>query len=108
MTTTNRVATTILEQLGGAEFAALTGATRFVAGGNLLQFCIGSGAKDGINKVRIVLEPNDTYTMTFYRIRGADMKHFGEYDYSDVYCDQLQDIFERVTGFWVTLRPRKS
>lgn len=96
---TNRVANTILEQLGGAQFIALTGSHNFVGGERFVQFSIGSGAQDGINKVRIVLEPNDTYTMTFY-FRD------GEYDYSDVYFDQLQDIFEKVTGFWVTLHAR--
>src|ERR1700732_5645511 len=52
----------ILDQLG-RQFIALTGSSHFVALESGLQFNVGSGAKDGIGKVRIILEPSDTYRL---------------------------------------------
>ncbi len=47
------VAKTILEQMGGGRLMALTGARSLVGNENSLQFSLKSGARDGINKVRI-------------------------------------------------------
>jgi|ERR1017187_2320442 hypothetical protein len=99
-----QVANTILQQLGGAQFAALTGAKQFVAGDMFLQFSIPT-SNDGINKVRITLDPRDTYTVEFWAIRKAWFKQISSH--SDVYCDMLQDVFEHATGLYVTLFPRR-
>jgi hypothetical protein len=57
MTESQQIARTILDQLG-RQFIALTGSSHFVALESGLQFNVGSGAKDGIGKVRIILEPS--------------------------------------------------
>ena len=98
------VAQEILRQLGGAEFTLMTGACNLCADANSLRLSL-TDAKDGINKVHIVLEPSDTYTVRFYRIRGANMLLVSEH--TDMYFDQLQDLFEQCTGLLVTLHPRR-
>lgn len=97
------IASTILEQLGGRanRFAVMTGARDFVALESGVQFAIGKGAKAGINKVRILLTPADTYTVEFWKIRGADATLVSTTD--DVYCDSLSRVFEQATGFSTTL-----
>jgi len=71
---------------------------------NTLAFKLPGGGgftKDGINKVSITLDPADTYTVRFYRIRSTNFKLVAEY--SDVYCDQLKTIFESTTGLRTNL-----
>lgn len=87
MATDLTVAKTILEQLGGSRFRAMTGAKYFVGGERDLAFHIGRNAK-GISHVTVALDPNDTYTMTFQRVRN--MKSTIVASHSNVYCDQLQ------------------
>jgi hypothetical protein len=99
-----QIAETIIKQLGGREFIALTGSKQLVALASGVQFSIGTGAKDGINKCRITLDPSDTYTVEFFRFNGIEAKTISIHD--DVYNDSLQDVFERATGFYVTLRAR--
>jgi len=91
------VAETILRQLGGRPFIAMTGAHNFLGDENSLQFRIGRGAKDGINCIRIVLDPNDTYTIEAYRVRGLNFDLVAKE--SDVYVDTLRSTFTRLTGF---------
>lgn len=101
MTTTQTdmtIATEIKRQLGDARFAMMTGAHTFVGGERFLLFALKRGAKDGINKVRITLDPSDTYTVEFFRIRGVNVTTVSKV--SDVYCDQLQAVFTRATGLY--------
>jgi hypothetical protein len=100
------VANTILQQLGGAQFVALTGASKFVAGDQFLQFSLPRGCNARINKCRITLDPCDTYTVEFWSTHGTTLELVSSN--SDVYCDVLQDLFERVTGLYVTLFPRRA
>jgi len=92
-----------IQQLGGGRFVAMTGAKNFVhdSNNNSIGFRIGRGAKDSINYVQVTLDPSDTYTMTFMRIRGAKVTEVESV--SDVYCDQLQTVFTDITGFYTTL-----
>lgn len=91
------VSKTILAQLGGNKFIAMTGAKNFVGGNDSLAFSIpGTMTKNKSNKVRIVLDPSDTYTMTFYKIRGIDFKEVDSV--SGVYAEDLQRIFAAKTG----------
>ena len=91
------VARTILDQLGGGRFLAMTGARDFVAIHRGLQFRIPKAAH-GINKVVITVNAMDTYDLAFYRIRGATVTEV--IASRDVYCDSLQDIFTRHTGLY--------
>jgi hypothetical protein len=100
---------TILAQLGGNKFVAMTGA-RVLIGHNAepaaqrlggLSFKIGSGAKDGITHVRVFLMSSDTYTVEFLKIRGVSCKTVSEH--SMVYADQLRKLFTEATGFETSL-----
>jgi hypothetical protein len=101
----NQVANTILQQLGGAQFVAMTGASKFCAGDSFLQFCLPK-CNDGINKCRIMLTPADTYTVEFFRVTGTTFER--KLEFTDVYCDNLPDLFEASTGLYVTLFARRG
>ena len=94
------VGQTILEQLGGARFAVMTGARAFVSGPDNLSFRI-TRARQGINVVRITLTPADTYTMAFLRLRGSALTLLKKYE--DVYADQLRGVFTDATGLETSL-----
>lgn len=86
-------AVTILNQLGGKRFTAMTGAKNFgiVSGGNGIGFMI--PRSNGIRGVRIILSGLDLYDMVF-----LDSKFDLVREFKGVYNDQLQDIFTEVTG----------
>ncbi len=93
------VANTILAQLGGRRFRAMTGARNFVGSDDSLSFRLpGSGGfcKDGINAVHVVLTPMDEYDMKFMRVRGTKVKTVCEF--KGIYFDQLQPLFTEATG----------
>ena len=104
----------IYKQLGGNQFAYITGAKHFLTDDNWLSFRIGrNGSK--ANYVKITLTPMDTYTVEFKRISmprfNSKTLSFSEYKETliakreDVYCDELQSVFTEVTGL-VTKMPR--
>lgn len=95
------VARTILEQLGGRHFIAMTGSKNFLGGKDTLTFKLGSGALSGITHVRITLTPLDTYTMEFLRCHKFSVALVETM--TDVYCDTLQEVFSRVTGLYTEL-----
>jgi hypothetical protein len=99
--TNTSVATTILQQLGGGRFVAMTGAKHILADKNALVFQLPRRfAKDGINAVKITLEPSDTYTVEFKKIgdRRTAYKCTVVSSFENVYSDQLQSIFQSATG----------
>ncbi len=109
-----QVAKTILEQLGGARFVRFTGAKNLVGGEDFLMFMLPRTpfyTKDGINKVKITLTPMDVYKMEFWKLPSTvEVAEMTTTDAvkavlpdpievrEDVYCDQLQQIFTKVTG----------
>lgn len=96
------VAKTIIEQLGGKRFAGMTGARNFRTIEQGVLFTLPSRvAKNGINTVRIILDPNDTYTVKFMRLWGNKIKEVSSC--SDVYCDGLAPLFESETGLYTRL-----
>lgn len=103
MQTPANAARNILAQLGGARFAAMTGATALIDLGNGLQFRIGRGARDRINSVRVVLTSSDLYSVAFYRIgrRGLDVTEVGSAD--AVFAEDLRSVFTAHTGLDCTL-----
>lgn len=94
------VAATILQQLGGNRFIVMTGAKNFVYSKDTLWFNVPK-TKNKANKVAVKLDPNDTYTMTFYKIRGVEVKTVSEHD--GLYWDQLQSVFTKETGLYTKL-----
>ena len=92
-----QIAQTILEQLGGDRFSLMTGAKHFVGSADALTFRLPSNfARSGINAVRVKLDPSDTYTVEFMKIRGVKVETVATEEM--VYCDTLQATFKRVTG----------
>ncbi|MDK9774442.1 hypothetical protein [Vibrio sp. B181a] len=83
-----RIANTILAQLSGNRFIVMTGAKQFVAIEQGLMFTLPARlAKLGINKVRVELAASDTYTIEVLQESG-------------VYCVQLEQTFEDLTGVY--------
>lgn len=102
--TNTEIAQTIYSQIGGGRLAVMTGAKNFVAIENGLQFDLPKTrgyVRDGINKIQIILDASDTYTM-----RALKMKQF---DYDEInhecylYSDMIKKAFERMTGLYTTL-----
>lgn len=93
------IAKTILEQLGGNKFVAMTGAKNFMSCGDGLSFKLpGSGGfcKSGINYVSITLTPDDDYNVVFGKTRKFNYKEIKKVE--GIYFDQLQEVFTRATG----------
>ena len=93
------IAKTILNQLGGNRFIAMTGSKQFIAGENSLSMKL-TRNQSGANYLRITLSL-DLYKMEFISIRGAKMTTKKEYN--QVYNDQLQSLFTDATGLYTYL-----
>lgn len=91
------VAQTILQQLGGGRFVAMTGAKQMVSTENSLRITLPANfAKNGIRYVLVTLTAADDYEVVFAKGRGIEWKVVSEFD--GVYYDQLRELFERQTG----------
>jgi hypothetical protein len=89
---TMEFANTVFNQLGGNKFCAMTGARDLCGDESMITFRIGRNPK-GVAKVQIELDPSDTYTL---RTWTAKWDLLGEAH--DVYCDQIVEVFEEMTG----------
>jgi len=94
------IANTILSQLGGNKFLAMTGASNLLGGDNTLSFKIGRNANK-VTHVRVTLTPMDDYSVEFINIRGTNVKPIATVD--GVYADNLREVFERRTGLRTSL-----
>lgn len=104
---TNReVAATILQQLGGNRFVAMTGAKNFVAVEQGLFFALPRYTGVKINRVKVTLTPADTYEVEFFASRGTTMKSIAKV--ADVFCDTLAATFEDATGLATSLNGRPA
>jgi hypothetical protein len=100
------VAKTILEQLGGNQFVAMTGAKNLFflkekAGG--LQFNISSRNASNAGLVRIILEWNDTYTMQFIKVNSRTCIQTIKTEFAGAYCSDLCQLFTSATGLYTSL-----
>lgn len=95
----HEVPQTILTQLGGRKFLAMTGAKDLVGGEHMLMFALPRTreyVKEGINKVKITLDPSDTYTVEYYKLRKMDATLITKD--TGVYAEDLQRFFTEATG----------
>jgi hypothetical protein len=94
------IAQTILSQLGGNRFCAMTGAKNLLNGGDYLQFDLGRGALNKATKCRVLLTADDLYTVTFYKWNRKEltMDVVGN-EYEGIPADKLQTFFTIATGF---------
>ena len=101
MHTDMTVAKTILSQLGGGRFIAMTGCTNFTGNAESLSFKLTRNRSRGTH-MRITLEPSDTYKVELLQCgihSGIKVLETAE----DVYCDMLRDVFTRMTGLYTSL-----
>jgi hypothetical protein len=95
------IAKTILDQLGGNKFIAMTGSKHFTVLDDGLRMNL-SRNKTIANRLEITLTPDDDYTMRFYQLvkKGFDyqVKEIKKLDM--VYFDNLPDVFTEVTGLY--------
>lgn len=104
---TPEVAATILEQLGGSRFIAMTGAKHFLGGVRTLSFRLPRNfARRGINHVRITLDSDDTYSVFFGRVRVSGARYDIISQHDKVYADGLQRLFRDATGLDTSLGGR--
>jgi hypothetical protein len=105
----NEVAETIYEQIGGHRFKVMTGASNFHAFSDALAFNLPSRpgyVKDGINFVLIKLDTGrDTYNIEFQKFVVRNGQIIGKQIayLTDIYNDQLAEVFERQTGLYTKL-----
>ena len=95
------VANIIAQQMGGIRrLMVMVGASQFAGSEDRLQFSFKLCKK--ANKCVIRLDPDDTYTVQFWKIsRKGDCKLVSEQD--GIYCDMLQGIFKDFTGLVLKL-----
>ena len=93
-----QVAETILQQLGGRKFLVMTGAKNLVGGERTLSFQIGRNKTSG-NGVMITLTQSDTYSVELIRVAKSQgiIKRTVLARHEDIYNDQLQEVFTRMT-----------
>lgn len=101
------IAKTILEQIGGGRFIAMTGSKIFIDLGNGLRMNL-TRNKTSANRLDILLdEETDTYIMRFYRhsfnkkTLEVTIKEIARHE--GVYCDMLEEMFTSVTGLYTRL-----
>ena len=94
------VAKTILSQLGGNKFIAMTGAKNLVGDTNSLSMKIGRNSSNS-NYMKITLNSMDTYDIKFSRIVKYQETKIKEYN--NVFNDVLTSIFTNHTGMYTRL-----
>lgn len=94
------IANTILAQLGGNRFRAMTGSRDFAAVERGLQFKVGKNSF-GVNFCRIRLNGADTYDVEYGFLRSGRVTVKASSE--GVYFDQLQADFTRNTGMYTRL-----
>lgn len=105
MTTTSnqQVAQTILSQLGGKRFIAMTGCSNFLSDTHSLSFKLPRGCANKATHCTVTLDASDTYTIEFVKcnMRAAVYRQVAET--SGVYADQLCEVFTAATGLYTSL-----
>jgi hypothetical protein len=94
-----QTAQTILNQLGGNKFIAMTGAKNFVGSDSYLMFQLPVNQIKG-NKMKITVNA-DLYTVEVFKIRDVEVKTMASREM--VYADQLRSVFTSITGLETSL-----
>jgi len=95
------VANTIRDQIGTIAFRLL-GAEHLSGDDKSLSFRIRGSRK--VNHVKVELDDNDTYTMTFGKLTASTIKKVGNYKVvaklDQIYADMLNQMIETHTGLY--------
>ena len=100
----NMIAKTILEQIGGRRFAAMTGSKDFIDMGNGLRMSLARN-KTSANRLDIIYDAGtDLYNMRFYR-KTFSKKTFESKSkdvevHEGIFFDMLEEVFTQVTGLY--------
>ncbi len=99
------IATEIYRQFGGNKAKVMIGMYNQAYDGSAnnpnFSFRFKAKSNKGINYVKIELTVMDDYIVTFGKIRGTDYKVIETME--GIYADQLQEVFEDVTGLYLSL-----
>lgn len=96
------IARTIIAQLGGNRFVAMTGAKGFLAGDDHLFMTLpASMTKGRAGRMRITLAGDDTYTMELLRMRNLELVPVDRRE--GVMVDALRATFTDMTGLDTSL-----
>lgn len=96
MTNNQEIAGTILSQLGGNRFRAMTGARDFLAIEAGLFFSIPKFPGIKINRVLVKLEASDEYTVSFQRLYNGKLSVIALRE--GVNAESLRAVFTSETG----------
>lgn len=94
------VARTILAQLGGNRFIAMTGAKRFVFSENSLCIHMPKMVGAPVNRLKITLTPMDDYKVEAFIVCGLSCKPAGA---SECYVDGLRDAVRTLINREISL-----
>ncbi len=102
--TTDMIAKTIFQQIGGSCFATMTGSRNFINMGNGLRMCLARN-KTSANRLDIIYDAEtDLYNMRFFRHtfskKTFESKTKDIARYEGVYFDMLEEMFTMVTGLY--------
>ena len=102
-----QIATTILEQLGGRQFLAMTGSKDLVAldGTGGLKMKLTRNKSKAQYLFVTYMPARDLYTVEFKKVRttGGDFQVLTVAEFSGVEATQLQPIFTSTTGLYTKL-----
>ena len=98
------IAKTILEQIGGRRFAAMTGSKDFTDMGNGLRMSLARN-KTSANRLDIILRRRCRPLQYAFLPQDVQQKDIREQDkdietHEGIYCDMLEEMFTMVTGLY--------
>ncbi len=96
-----KIAMTTLQQFGGRRALMMIGGKVNYDSHGMLVIKWPNKTRSKGNVVRIKLRGDDTYDMEFLNATKAKVKSVKTY--SGVYADQLSDIFEKQTGWYLRM-----
>jgi hypothetical protein len=92
------VAKTILEQMGGSRFVAMTGAKYLVGDQHSLRWKLARPVSK-VTHVCVVLQPDDTYRMIMWQVgKGGDWSMRVIETFEHLHASDLQTTFTAFTG----------
>jgi predicted transcriptional regulator of viral defense system len=91
-----QIAKTIISQLGGNRFVAMTGAKKFSALENGVQFYVPMKTKNKSNIIKITLNGLDLYDVEFNRVYASKFTSISEFN--NVYAEDIENLFRDETG----------
>lgn len=101
----NQIVNTMVSQLGGNRFFAMTGSKPLYKNCNCDNPLITLQLRRNLSKSNYLtityIAGADLYKMEFIRLTKTSRDIVKEF--TDVYCDQLQELFTQVTGLYTRL-----